>query len=119
MLGVAEYERYQYLDIEFEGFMAKETMFVCLSGSALFASSITSYYKIHNKSIVNSPLKSIGKHRNTINKVILITLAVFVVLFMFFEKSFLLWGIVILSLYVCWGLTVSAAPSEMNLLIPF
>jgi len=79
-------------------------MFVCLCGSALFASSLTAYYKIHNKSIANRPLKTIGKHRNTINKVILVTLAVLAIVYIFFEYGWILWTVVFLSLYVFWGL---------------
>lgn len=77
---------------------------VCLLGSILFSSAITCYFKLDKHNIAKEPLNYIGKYRNKVNIGVIVAIAVFGLLYIWFSIGFALWVIIILSLYIGWGL---------------
>ncbi|EAS01032.2 NAD(P) transhydrogenase subunit beta (macronuclear) [Tetrahymena thermophila SB210] len=118
LLGLAQYERYEYLKVEFEGFGSIQTVVVCWLGSTLFSSTLTSFYKLDKKNLAKAPLETIGKKRDLFNTIVIISIVVLSILYIWFNFGWTLWVIIFLSLYIGWGLTVSAQPKEMNIVVP-
>lgn len=80
---------------------------VCLFGSTLFASAATAYFKLDKRNLAKKPLETIGRKRELLNTIVIVAISVLAALYMFFEWGWALWTIVVLSVYIGWGLVTT------------
>ncbi|EGR30700.1 nad transhydrogenase subunit beta, putative [Ichthyophthirius multifiliis] len=118
-LGIAQFERINQFKGKFNQLDSLQTVFVCLLGSMLFSSGLTCYFKLDKSNIAKVPLNWIGLYRNLLNISVLISIIIFSILYIWFNIGFALWIIFLLSLYIGWGIVISATLRDLNAIIPF